>query len=125
MTAELTPAGALINRRPIHDGEQIIARFPNGYGASIVRFTQFTDGLGFRDWITGNPGSYGGNQGLWEVAVITFRSEGWEDFKIVYDTPITDDVLGHLTESDVLQVCAAIQALPPAANCLQIEQGQP
>lgn len=62
--------------------------FPNGYTGSVVqgRYT------------------YGGPQGLWELAVV-------RDGEVVYDTPITDDVLGWLTESQVIEVLRAIEAL--------------
>ena len=56
--------------------------YPNGYGASIIKF----------------KGSYGHLDDLWEVAVLL-------DDKLCYDTPITDDVLGYLTEEEVVAVC--------------------
>jgi hypothetical protein len=59
--------------------KQCIVQFPNGYGASIVQ-GEYT---------------YGGKDGLYELAV--FGKDG----HITYDTPITDDVLGYLTEQDV------------------------
>jgi len=61
-------------------------KFPNGYGASVVK----------------HSGSYGGNQGLWEVAVL--NSEG----ELCYDTPITSDVLGHLNDPEVDSVLTKI-----------------
>ena len=59
--------------------KQCIVQFPNGYGASIVQ----------------GEHTYGGKDGLYELAV--FGKDG----HITYDTPITDDVLGYLTEQDV------------------------
>jgi len=50
--------------------------------------------------------SYGSNLGLWELAVIG------KDGRICYDTPITSDVLGHLTEEDVNSTLEQIAALP-------------
>lgn len=64
---------------PMGIGEQCIVQFPNGYGASIVK----------------GPNTYGGDKGLYELAV--FGKDGG----VTYDTPITDDVLGHLTEQDI------------------------
>lgn len=70
-------------------GVQHLFEFPNGYGASVVRI----------------PGiSYGANQGLWEVAVL--KNGG-----IAYDTPITDDVLGHLNDLEVEEVLNNIASL--------------
>lgn len=74
-------------------GQQIIMRFPNGYGASIVR----------------GPFTYGGNEGKFELAVIKFAGKGWS---LDYDTPITDDVLGYLSPEEVLNTLSEIQALP-------------
>jgi hypothetical protein len=62
--------------------------FPNGYGVSVVRFTS-PGGFG---------GSYGAEQGLYELAILKGLEENWD---ICYDTPITDDVLGHLSEEEV------------------------
>ena len=56
--------------------------FDNGYGVSVVRFS----------------GSYGYEQGLYEVAII---KGNYDDHEICYDTVITDDVLGYQTEEEV------------------------
>lgn len=73
----------------IYPDSGIAARyfFPNGYGVSVVRFT-------FR----GFGGSYGAEQGLYELAILKGLEENWD---ICYDTAITDDVLGHLSEEEV------------------------
>ena len=73
-------------------GVQTILKFPNDYGASIVRFA----------------GSYGFEKGLWEMAVIKYSGDDWE---IKYDTPITDDVLGYLSEEDVITHLQEVQKL--------------
>lgn len=80
-------------------GKHIIYRFDNGYGASVVRFY----------------GSYGYEQGLWELAVIKFEGEK-NDFKLCYDTPITDDVIGYLTMPKVDELLDLIEALPKEVN---------
>ena len=77
-------------------GQQMVLRFTNDYGASIVRFTY----------------SYGGNEGKFELAVIHWHGDDWS---LTYDTPITDDVLGHLSAEDVLGYLSQIMALPSAA----------
>lgn len=56
--------------------------FENGYGVSVVKF----------------PGSYGYEQGLYEVAILKGVAEKWE---ICYDTVLTDDVLGYNSEEEV------------------------
>ena len=84
-------------------GTQRLYKFDNGYGASVVRFVIGTNP------ITGETyGSYTDGDDEWELAVINFTDEG---FRLVYDTPITDDVLGHLTEDDVEKTLVAIKAL--------------
>ena len=70
-------------------GDCVRLMFPNGYGASIVRFN----------------GSYGYEKGLWEVAVMTDRGP-------CYDTPITSDVIGYQSEAEVVELCKQIHALP-------------
>ncbi len=74
------------------DGVQAKYIFPNGYGVSVVRF----------------PGSYGYSQDLYEVAVIKGTVD---DFELCYDTPITDDVLGHRDERDVEIIMEEVAAL--------------
>jgi hypothetical protein len=73
------------------DPDDIIAvvNYDNGYSASIVR----------------GSGSYGGDKGLYEIAVIYLGS-------ICKDTYITDDVLGWLTEADVEDTLRKIKDLP-------------
>lgn len=63
--------------------------FSNGYSASVVCHSF----------------SYGGDNGLYEIAVM------YND-QIVYNTPITNDVLGHLTMDDVIDVLKDIKDLP-------------
>lgn len=81
-------------------GEQWVIWFPNGYGASVVR-----------GWWT-----YGGDQGLWELAVVSGHTPGIPDdpwnFQLEYDTPITDDVEGYLEPGDVSALLRQIAALP-------------
>jgi len=61
--------------------------FPNGYGVSVVRFTT-----------PFGSGSYGAEEGLYELAVLKGTEEKWE---LCYDTWITSDVLGHQTVEEV------------------------
>lgn len=82
----------LLERRPAYDGVQYLFRFPNDYGASIIK----------------HFGSYRSSEDLWELAVIYFEGEKWG---LTYDTEITDDVVGNLTDQDVLELLRRIQAL--------------
>ena len=69
----------------------IISRiiFDNGYGATVVQ----------------GPHSYGGIDGLYELAVLG------KDKKLTYDTSVTDDVEGYLSEDDVTKLMEQIQNL--------------
>ena len=77
------------NKLPDGMGIQCRIEFPNGYGASIVQ----------------GPNTYGGDKGLYELAVLG------NDGQITYDTPITNDVIGYLREQDVTDVMEKIQQL--------------
>lgn len=74
--------------KTLWDGIQRIYEFDNGYGASVVRRSM----------------SYGGSDGLWELAV------KWNG-SLCYDTPITDDVLGYLNEEMVNYYLEKIEQL--------------
>jgi hypothetical protein len=69
-------------------GTQARVFFPNGYGASVIKSDM----------------SYGGNDGLYELAVL-------KDGKLCYDTSVTSDVLGHLSEQDVESYLNQIKSL--------------
>jgi len=55
---------------------QTIYKFPNGYGASVIKFNYVYFGI--------------------EIAVLRFDEDG--NWDINYSTPITDDVIGGLDE---------------------------
>jgi len=71
------------------DGYQLIYKFDNGYGASVVK----------------HDFSYGGKKGLYEIAVLDKEGD------LCYDTPITEDVIGHLTMGEVENILAEISYL--------------
>ncbi len=77
---------------PVGNGIQALKFFDNGYGVSVVKFS----------------GSYGYLQGLYELAILKGVEGNWE---ICYDTPITEDVLGHLTEEHVTNLLSQVQSL--------------
>ncbi|EAE6190763.1 TPA: hypothetical protein LEQ12_002535 [Listeria monocytogenes] len=72
---------------PIFNVQQVY-RFPNNYGASVVS----------------GPYTYG-----IELAVILFDNEDWH---IIYDTPITNDILGYLNEVSLKRALKDIYDLP-------------
>ena len=71
------------------DGVAARIMFKNGYGVSVVCHSF----------------SYGGKNGLYEVAVLD------TDGEITYETDVTDDVIGHLTPEQVTETMAFIQVL--------------
>ena len=73
----------------LHGGIQQVYEFKNGFGASVIR----------------HEGSYGFKQGLWELAVLDSAGE------ITYDTPITMDVIGHLTRTEIQSYLKEISKL--------------
>jgi hypothetical protein len=80
----------LILSKPYQDGLLKRYMFNNGYGASVVCHSY----------------SYGGNTGLFELAVLN------KDGELTYDTPITSDVIGHLTQEEVDVLLERINNLP-------------
>jgi hypothetical protein len=74
-----------------NDENGIMSRmsFDNGFGVSVIK-TSF---------------SYGGKKGLYELAVLD--SSG----SITYDTTITEDVLGYLSEDEVTENMIKIQKI--------------
>lgn len=84
--------------RSLNGGVQHRFKFSNGFGASVVM----------------HGGSYGGDKGLWELAVLG------PDGHLTYDTPVTSDVLGYLAEADVTEALNAIAALDGDAVAAEI-----
>jgi hypothetical protein len=70
-------------------GVQARIQFENGHGASVVK----------------TPYSYGGDRGLYELAVL-------KDDELHYDNPVANgDVRGFLTEDAVTELLIQIQKL--------------
>jgi hypothetical protein len=63
--------------------------FENGFGVSVVSHTY----------------SYGGKDGLFEVAVLD------KDGDLTYNTPVTNDVVGYLTPDEVTEIMEEVQKL--------------
>lgn len=81
-----------IEQKSLNGGWQCLYRFDNGYGASVVNHSF----------------SYGT-----ELAVLKWDGK---DFELTYDTPITGDVIGHLTESGVAELLERISNLTANGN---------
>ena len=71
------------------NGIQRIYKFKNGYGASVV----------MHDF------SYGGKNGLWELAVLD------SDDNLCYHTPVTQDVIGYLNDTKLQSYLKEISEL--------------
>lgn len=78
----------IIETKEYANGVQVVHEFPNGYGASVVK----------------HDFSYGGKDGLWEMAVL---KEG----ELCYNTHITNDVIGYLSDADVKSTLKEIEQL--------------
>lgn len=72
--------------------DQRVYRFDNGYGASVIS----------------GEHAYSDIDHPYELAVIKFDGDG---FDLVYDTPITSDVIGYLDANGVNEVLKQIKAL--------------
>ena len=79
----------LVEKKNVNNGVQKLYKFPNGFGASVVK----------------HDFSYGGKDGKWELAVLDQQGE------LSYDTNITDDVLGHLNDPQVDRILRQIKDL--------------
>ena len=81
---------ALGNCKVIKDmgGYVVQKSYKNKYGASIVSHEY----------------SYGGKEGLWELAVL-------KNGELTYNTPITSDVIGWLEPKEVIKYCQQIEKL--------------
>lgn len=77
----------------VNDGVQHVYKFPNDFGASVVK----------------HDFSYGGKSGLWELAVLDYRVD--KTGEITYHTPITQDVIGHLAWKKVESILREIKEL--------------
>ena len=76
-------------KKKILDGDQWLFKYDNGYGASVVQ----------------HSGSYGGQDGLYEIAVLDSSGE------MSYTTPITDDVIGYADEVKLYETLDRIKSL--------------
>lgn len=78
-------------------GSRYVFIFENEYGASVIS----------------RIGSYGGREGLWEIAVL--KNDGNGKYNICYDSGITDDVIGYLSDEQVNEYLGMIKNLQQIA----------
>jgi len=74
---------------PFMSGVRSRMMFENGFGVSVVSHTY----------------SYGGKDGLFEIAVLD------EDGCLTYNTPVTNDVVGYLNPDEVTEIMEQVQNL--------------
>ena len=74
---------------PYMSGVRSRMMFENGFGVSVVSHTY----------------SYGGKDGLFEIAVLD--KEG----NLTYETSVTSDVIGYLNPKDVTEIMENVQSL--------------
>lgn len=77
------------------NGIQYVFRFRNDYGASVIK----------------SEHSYGHEKDLWELAVIKFYGPGERQWDLNYETIITDDVIGNLTNEEIRNLLQRIKEL--------------
>ena len=83
----------LLGRKQKNGDVQYLFKFDNNYGASVVK-----------SWF-----SYGRENDEWELAVVQF--DRYDDYDLVYDTEITSDVEGYLSDEEVLELLQKIKEL--------------
>lgn len=75
--------------RNINEGHQIIFKFKNDYGASVVRHSF----------------SHGNEAGLWELAVLD------KGGNLTYETPVTGNVEGYLNDDQIIDLLQQVKNL--------------
>jgi hypothetical protein len=85
----------IIDINSYNKGMQILFRFPNNYGISLVCHSL----------------SYGNDDNEFEIAIINYDSEDNDDWDICYTTKLTQDVLGYQSKEDVIDVIQKTIAL--------------
>ena len=83
----------LLYTAPLNGGIHYVFKFENHYGASVIK----------------HDFSYGHDDDLWELAVIKF--DDGNKWDLCYDTSVTSDVIGWLTDDSVLNLLQEIKEL--------------
>ena len=84
----------IIDINSYNKGMQILFRFPNNYGISLVCHSF----------------SYGNDDDEFEIAITKFEPNS-DNWRVTYDTDITGDVLGYQSKEDVINVIQKTIAL--------------
>lgn len=84
----------LVNKHivPFNGGIGYKFKFDNRRGASVIKHAH----------------SHGSDKDLWELVVLYWWDDEWE---FDYDTPITNDIIGYLTDEDVRNLLQQIKDL--------------
>lgn len=85
----------IIDINSYNKGMQVLFRFPNNFGISLVCHSF----------------SYGNSNDEFEIAIINYNSEENDDWDICYTTELTQDVLGYQSKEDVIDVIQETIAL--------------
>jgi hypothetical protein len=84
----------IIDINSYNKGMQILFKFPNDYGISLVC----------------HAFSYGNASDEFEIAIAKFEPDS-DNWRVTYDTDITGDVLGYQSKEDVIDVIQKTIAL--------------
>lgn len=82
---------------PIKGADRTRIFFKNGYGASVIWWGD-----------SELEGLYGKS---WELAVLIWDKNNWEDFRLFYDSPITSDVNRYFDLDELMADIRRIAAL--------------
>ena len=96
--------------------DQVSAAIAGGYNKTAEAMLKLFFGNGLGVSIIRRRGiSYGGEDGLFELAVLEGGKKGYQLF---YDSPVTRDVLGRLSPVEVVNAVFATAALAPGETGL-------
>lgn len=91
-------------------GDQLVYRFPNGFGASLVQICVIRKYAKDAEVYTGiHPVT---DERLWEMSVVYFNSEDDLDFTLTFETSVADDVIRFITDSRAELILRQIKELP-------------
>lgn len=81
-------------------GKCLLFRFPNDWGASVVR----------------HQSSKGGIEGFWETALVSFPENDSNNYIIRLDTSLMSNTVGYLFIDEVLELLDQIKSLKQDAK---------